>query len=243
MEMMGWRCNTFTIVGRCPRRGLLGVALTSSPIAAAARCSFIRANVGAVSTQAYAHPGLGPLALNLLELGHTPEKALEEIRSSDRFPEHRQIGIVDRNGRSAVYTGTDSLEWRGHRNGANYVVMGNYLVNDDVVPAMEDAWLSSEEEMLEERLMRAVEAGKAAGGEKGGHLSSGMLVYGRDTYARTDLRVDFHPGDAGIDAVDLLRNLFEEYRPMIPYYEERPENPLLDSWRVWRDKNAPKPAR
>jgi uncharacterized Ntn-hydrolase superfamily protein len=239
MDGPGWHCNTFTIVARCPRQGLLGIALTSSPIAAAARCSFIRANLGAVSTQAYAHPGLGPLALNLLELGYTPEKALDEIRSSDRFPEHRQLGIVDRNGRSAVFTGKDSLDWRGHRNGLNYVVMGNYLVNGDVVPAMEDAWLSSEDEILEERLVRAVEAGKDAGGEKGGHLSAGLLVYGRDTYARTDLRVDFHRGPAGTDAVNLLRDLFEEYRPMIPYYEERPENPLLDSWRVWREKNAP----
>ncbi len=240
MDIAGWHCNTFTIVARCPREGLLGVALTSSPLSVAARCSFIRANVGAVSTQAYAHPGLGPLALNLLETGFSPEKALTEIRASDRFSEHRQIGLVDRNGNSAVFTGKDALEWRGHRNGRNYVVMGNYLVNDQVVPAMEDAWLSSDGELFEERLMRAVEAGKAAGGEKGGQFSAGMLVYGRDTWARTDLRVDMHRGPAGTDAVNSLRSLFEEYRPMIPYYEERPENPLLDSWRVWREKNAPK---
>lgn len=240
MDVGGWHCNTFTIVARCPRQGLLGIALTSSPLSVAARCSFIRANLGAVSTQAYAHPGLGPLALNLLELGYSPEKALAEIHASDRFAEHRQLGIVDRNGNSAVFTGKESLEWRGHRNGRNYVVMGNYLANGQVVEAMEDAWLSSEQEILEERLMRAVEAGKDAGGEKGGHLSAGMLVYGRDTYARTDLRIDLHQGPVGTDAVNSLRTLFEEYRPLIPYYEERPENPLLDSWRTWRDKNASK---
>jgi uncharacterized Ntn-hydrolase superfamily protein len=239
MQLGGWHCNTFTIVARCPREGLLGIALTSSPLSVAARCSFIRANLGAVATQAYAHPGLGPLALNLLELGYSPEKALEEVRASDRFAEHRQLGIVDRNGNSAVFTGKESLDWRGHRNGRNYVVMGNYLVNGQVVEAMEDAWLSSEAEILEERLMRAVEAGKAAGGEKGGHLSAGMLVYGRDTYARTDLRIDLHQGPAGTDAVNSLRTLFDAYRPLIPYYEERPENPLLDSWRTWRDRNAP----
>lgn len=238
MDLGGWHCNTFTIIARCPRQGLLGIALTSSPLSVAARCSFIRANLGAVSTQAYAHPGLGPLALNLLELGYSPEKALAEIHAGDRFAEHRQLGIVDRNGNSAVFTGKDSLEWRGHRNGQNYVVMGNYLVDGQVVEAMEDAWLSSENDILEERLMRALEAGKAAGGEKGGHLSAGMLVYGRDTYARTDLRIDLHQGPSGTDAVNSLRTLFEEYRPLIPYYEERPENPLLDSWRVWRDKNA-----
>lgn len=234
----GWRFNTFTMVGRCPREGLLGIALTSSPLSVAARCSFIQANVGAVATQAYAHPGLGPLGLKLLGLGYSPRKAIEELRSSDSFPEHRQIAIVDRNGESAVFTGGQNLDWKGHKSGRGYVAMGNYLVGSQVVDAMEDAWRASEDEILEERLVRALEAGKAAGGERGGHLSSGLLVYGRDSYARTDLRVDMHQGSADTDAVNSLRTLFEEYRPLIPYYEQRPENPLLESWRAWREKHT-----
>ena len=237
MFSLGFKFHTFTVVGRCPREGLLGVALTSSPLSVAARCSFIEANVAAVATQAYAHPGLGPLALKLLKLGYSPEKVLQEIRSSDNFPEHRQLAIVDKNGNSAVFTGQKNLDWKGHKNGQNYVVMGNYLVGPEVVEAMEDAWLASESEILEERLVRTIEAGKAAGGELGGHLSSGLLVYGRETYARTDLRVDMHQGPAGTDAVDSLRAIFNEYRPLIPYYEQRPENPLLESWRAWREKN------
>jgi uncharacterized Ntn-hydrolase superfamily protein len=226
------------MIGRCPKSGLLGIALTSSPLSVAARCSFIEANVAAVATQAYAHPGLGPLSLNLLKLGYSPEKTLEEVRASDRYPEYRQLGIVDRNGNSAVFTGESNLDWKGHKNGQNYVAMGNYLVGAEVVEAMEESWLSSEDEILEERLVRSLEAGKAAGGEKGGQFSSGLLVYGRDTYARTDLRVDMHQGPEGTDAVDSLRAVFNEYRPLIPYYEQRPENPLLEGWRAWRDKQV-----
>lgn len=235
---IGWRFNTFTMIGRCEHSGMLGIALTSSPLSVAARCSFIQANVGAVATQAYAHPGLGPLGLRLLDLGLSPDKVLTEIRSSDQYPEYRQIGIVDRNGNSAVFTGNDNLDWKGHRRGPNYVAMGNYLTGPDVIEAMEDAWLASENAILEERLVGALEAGKNAGGEKGGHLSAGLLVYGRETYARTDLRIDMHNGPEGTDAVNSLRALFDTWRPLIPYYEERPENPLLDSWRTWLKKNV-----
>src|SRR5690606_37481761 len=127
-----------------------GIAITSSPLSVAARCSFIQANVAAVATQAYAHPGLGPLALKLLNLGYSPKKVLDEIHSSDSYPEHRQLAIVDRNGDSAVFTGTSNLDWKGHRNGWNYVAMGNYLVGPQVVEAMEAAWLDSENDLLEE---------------------------------------------------------------------------------------------
>ena len=100
---------------------------------------------------------------------------------------------------------------------------------------MAEAFQASADEVLEERLMRALEAGKAAGGEKGGQLSSGLTAYGRDTYARTELRVDMYdrPTGPGDDAVSELRRIFNVYKPMIPYYEERPTNPLIAGWRDW----------
>ena len=96
---LGWECHTFTIIGHCARTGVVGVALASSPLAVAARCVFIRANAGAVLTQAYAHPGLGPLAIRLLEMDYAPAKVLEELRATDPYFEHRQVG-------SSTTTGT-----------------------------------------------------------------------------------------------------------------------------------------
>jgi uncharacterized Ntn-hydrolase superfamily protein len=237
---LGVEGHTFTMIARCEREGLLGVCLTSSPLSVGARCPFIKANVGAVSTQAYSDPGLGPLALRLLELGYSPEKVLKELRESDAWSEYRQIGIVDKNGSSAVFTGEKNLDWKGAVTKRNFVAMGNYLVNDKVVDAMVSAFEGSAENVLEERLMVSIEAGRNAGGEKGGHLSSALVVFGRDSYARTDLRVDMFPKhpERG-DAVDELRRVFNEYKPLIRYYEVRPQNPLIAPWREWRQNPAP----
>jgi uncharacterized Ntn-hydrolase superfamily protein len=239
---LGVECHTFTIIGHCARTGLLGVALASSPLAVAARCVFIRANAGAVSTQAYAHPGLGPVAIRLLEMDYAPEKVLKELRETDAYPEHRQIGVLDRHGNPGVYTGTRNMDWKGHIARKHFVAMGNYLVGEGVVTAMAEAFEHSGRDILEERLMRALETGQAAGGERGGQLSSALTVYGRDTYARTDLRVDMYdrPTGPGDDAVRELRRIFDVYRPLIPYYEERATNPLVPGWRDWLA--APRPA-
>ncbi len=232
---LGIECHTFTIIGHCARTGVTGIALASSPLAVAARCVFIRANAGAVSTQAYAHPGLGPLAVRLLEMDYAPAKVLEELRGTDPYFEHRQIGILDRHGNPGVFTGAKNLDWKGHIAQKHFVAMGNYLTSERVVKDMAEAFQASADEVLEERLMRALEAGKAAGGEKGGQLSSGLIAYGRDTYARTDLRVDMYdrPTGPGDDAVSELRRVFNVYKPLIPYYEERPTNPLIAGWRDW----------
>ena len=232
---LGHGFHTFTMIGRCAKTGLLGICMTSSPLCVAARCPFIKSNLAAVSTQAYTDPALGPLALNLLEAGYTPERTIAEMCANDEWTEYRQHGIVDRNGRSAAFTGTKNLDWKGHLNGPNYVAMGNYLTNDQVVEAMAKAFVDSGDEILEERLLRAIEAGKMAGGEKGGHLSSGLLVYSTETWSRTDLRVDMYPSQPGQsgDAVDELRRIFDVYKPVISYYEQRPRNPLSVGWREW----------
>ncbi len=237
---LGMPFHTFTMIGRDAATGLLGVCITSSPYAVGARCPFVKAGVGAVSTQAYAHPGLGPLALQLLEIGYSPAKVLAELASSDAFAEHRQTGVIDRNGASAVHTGAENSDWAGHLNGPNCIAMGNMLVGGHVVEAMAEAYHGSAGEILEERLMRAVEAGRDAGGETVGQHSSALIVVGRDPYPRTDLRVDMveHEVAGTRDAVDDLRRIFEGYKPLIPYYEERPTNPLIGEWLEWRDTAA-----
>ena len=230
---LGSLCHTFTIVGRCKREDLLGACITSSPLNVGARCTFVVGNVAAVATQAYTDPALGSMALRLLRLGYSPDRVIEELQASDEWSEYRQHAIIDLSGRTAAYTGKCNLEWRGHLAGKDFVALGNYLVGEHVIESMAKAFLDSQSEILEERLLRAIEAGRDAGGEIGGHLSSGLTVCGRQPYARTDLRVDTVDPESTGDAVDALRRLFDAYRPLIPYYEERPSNPNLPSWRQW----------
>lgn len=225
---------TFTVVARDPEKGLLGVAQSTNPLSVGGRCPFIRANVGAVSTQAFTDPGLGPLAIELLTLGYSPEKVLKELRESDPHHAHRQIGIVDRHGRSAVYTGSACKEFSGAVTGENYVVMGNMLKTADVVPAMDRAWHETKGQLFEDRLMACVTAGRARGGDAGGHRSACLIVYETEAYARTDLRIDFVPKrDGQPDAVDALRELLDRWRPLIEYYKFRPHDPTVPGWVDW----------
>lgn len=225
---------TFTIVARDKDTGLLGIAQSTNPLSVGARCPFIRANVGAVSTQAYTDPGLGPLAIELLSLGYSPEKVIAELAESDPGYAWRQVGIVDRHGRVAAHTGSEAKAHKGALIGDGYVVMGNLLLTDQVLPDMEKAWRASAGELFEERLMRVIAAGRDAGGDAGGHRSACLITYDTEPYGRTDLRVDFAPKKSGEpDAVDLLRRAFDTYKPMIPYYKVRPHNPSMIGWIDW----------
>jgi uncharacterized Ntn-hydrolase superfamily protein len=227
---------TFTVIARDEERGLLGIAQCTNPLAVGGRCPFIRANVGAVSTQAYTDPGLGPLAIELLTLGHSPEKVLKELAETDPHFAWRQIGIVDRHGRSAVHTGTSNKDYKGSITGPNYLVMGNYLKSDRVIKDMNRAFLDSKGKILEERLLAAITAGRDAGGDLGGQRSSVILVYDTEPYARTDLRVDWAPGSE--DAIAQMTALLTAWKPLIPYYKIRPHNPQMEGWQDWLKKQA-----
>lgn len=225
---------TFCIVARDPKSGLLGIAQATNPLSVGGRCPFIRANVGAVSTQAYTDPGLGPLAIELLTLGYSPEKVIKELSESDENFAWRQIGIVDRHGRVAVHTGAQCKTHSASIVGEGYVVMGNYLLTDQVVPKMNAAWLASADQLFEDRLMAVTVAARNEGGDLGGHRSSCMLVYDTESYARTDLRIDFMPKREGApDAVDALQEILDRWKPMIGYYKVRPHNPSILGWADW----------
>ncbi len=217
---------TYTIVARCPETGMLGIAQCSVPIAMGARCPFIESNVGAVSTQAFTDPGLGPLALKLLGLGFSPDKAIQEISSSDRLFEFRQLAIVDRYGRSAVHTGSNCMEHKAQYAKQNLAVAANHMSTPHVAQRMMEAFEDSAKGALEERLMLALEAGRNEGGDRDGQVSAVLRVFNRDPYPRTDLRVDLWqdlPGGPK-DAVADLRRLVDAYSPLISYYELRPFN-------------------
>lgn len=224
---LGTYHHTFTAIARCPKTGRLGVSVATGEMAVGGRVPFIAANLGAVATQAYTDPRLGPLALKLLELGYPAARVMEELQASDPYADHRQIGVIDRWGRPAVVTGASNSDWAGHRSGAGWIAMANAVVGAEVVDAMAEA-LEDPEPDVESRLMRAIEAGAAAGGQPDGQRSAGLLVHENAGFAIVNLRVDDDPDPTGE-----LRRLFDKLYPLIPYYRERPDNPTIGRVKDW----------
>ncbi|MCH2504278.1 MAG: DUF1028 domain-containing protein [Dehalococcoidia bacterium] len=219
----GIEFNTFSIIGRCSRTGMLGVAITTSDITVGSRCPYVMPSVGAISTQASTDPGLGPFALRLMEQGYPAKGALQQLEANDPFIERRQLGMVDHNGNSAARTGAMNNPWAGHIAGRDHVAMGNGLVGEGVVQAMSSVFLDAADLDLEERLTRTLEAGQEAGGEAQDatpHHSAALLVYASDTFSRVDLRVDEHP-----TPVVELRRLLDIFAPKIDYFALRANDP------------------
>ena len=224
MFRLGRETNTFTAIGRCPRTGKLGIAVTTSEMATGGRVPTIKAHVGAVATQASTDPRLGPLGMHLLELGCPAHRVIAELEVSDPYIEHRQIGIVDRDGNSAARTGNQNKDWAGHVTGRDYVAMGNVLLGQHVAEAIARGFEESADEVLEERLLRAIEAGRDAGGQHGGQRSSGLVVFDREVFSRTDLRVDLHD-----EPVGELRRVYDAYAPLMEYFTLRAADPTIPS--------------
>jgi uncharacterized Ntn-hydrolase superfamily protein len=205
---------TFSIVARCPRNGMLGVATSSSSLASGAGVPYCRAGVGAIASQSFGNPYLGIDALTLLEHGLTAARAIERVIESDRGRELRQVGIVDRDGHTAAYSGSRCIPWAGHVEGAGYICLGNILTGEDVIKEMARAFEASIDEMLPERLTRALEAGQQAGGDRRGRQSAALYVVHTEEYPYCDLRVDDHP-----DPVAEMRRLYELFKEKEPMRE------------------------
>ncbi len=230
---LGTETHTFTAIGRCPRTGRLGVSVTTGEIGTGGRVPSVMANVGAVGTQAYTDPRLGPLAIRLLELGYPAARVMAELESSDPHIEWRQLGIVDRYGRTAVRTGARNTAWAGHITGDGWVVMGNAVINEDVVGAMGRAMEEYEAEDIETRLMHAISAGTEAGGQPDGQRAAAVVVHENEGYTIVNLRVDDH--DAPMKE---LWRLFEKLHPLVPYYRERPDNPEIGRVVDWKKERG-----
>lgn len=206
---------TFSIAARCPRTGMLGVATSSKALAAGSLVPYCKAGVGAIATQSFVNPYLGIDGLELLAQGMPAERAMERLIEGDRGRDLRQLGIVDKDGRVAAYTGEKCIRWAGSVPGGGYVCLGNILAGEQVVQAMARAYERSLSDDLPERLVQALEAGQAAGGDRRGRQSAGIVVFGEQEYPWCDLRVDDHP-----DPVPELRRVFEVYkREEVPFLQ------------------------
>ena len=188
---------TFSIVARDPATGELGVAVQSRAFRAGAIVSYAKAGVGAVATQAAANQTYGPRGLDLLELGLSPDEVVEHLTGSDPGRDRRQLAVIDTHGRVRAYTGSGTSAWAGHIEGDNYSVQGNILAGEAVVQAMAEAFEGARGS-LALRLMDALDAGEAAGGDARGKQAGGVLVVrpigdsGRTTDRWVDVRVDDH---------------------------------------------------
>ena len=196
-------------MARCPKTLALGVCVSTAAPAVGSRVPHVEARVGAIATQAETNILYGINGLKLLKMGFSPQTALETMLKEDPDRESRQVIIIDKEGRSAAFTGRKTVNWKGHFIGKDYVVAGNMLVGNSVVDAMAEAFESSEG-VLSERLMRALEAGQKAGGDKRGKTSAASLVAQKEqggTHPLLDLRVDEHQ-----NPVRELRRVFEIYK-------------------------------
>jgi len=212
---------TFSITARCADTGMFGVAVTSSSMAVAARCAFVRAGVGAVATQNITDPRLGPMALGFMEDGMTATQALEAILSEHIDSPFRQLALVDAGGRTADFSGAQTLGCHAVATGEGAVAAGNLLSDAGVPEAMLHAFADSSGEHLAERLLRALQAGLAAGGEEGPVRSAGMVVANREAWPYVDLRVDWSEGDPIAD----LRAVWQGWEPQMNDYVTRAVNP------------------
>ena len=195
--------------------GAVGMAVSSSSPAVAARCVHLRAGVGGAASQNITDPRLGVRLLDALERGLSPEKALAELTDATEDVEYRQLTVLDLTGASAVHSGEHSLGVVGERRGRSVVAAGNMLASPAVIDAVVEAFESSDGD-LELRLLLALEAGLAAGGEAGPLQSAGLSVVREVPWRETDLRVDWHD-----EPLAELRRLVELWLPQRDDYVTR----------------------
>jgi uncharacterized Ntn-hydrolase superfamily protein len=211
---------TFSLVGMCRRTGMFGAAVTTSSIGVGSRCPFARAGVGAVLTQHRTDPQLGPRGLELLAAGQSAIQAVAALAQGNPTIGWRQLAVIDRHGETAYYHGDKIQSIHAAAQGDAVCAIGNIIRNADVPRAMVEAFAQEPEEHVAERLLRALEAGLAAGGERKQVKSAALLVVHEQSFPLVDLRVELAP-----QPLAELRFLWELYRPQMDLYVSRALDP------------------
>ncbi|MFL5797509.1 MAG: DUF1028 domain-containing protein [Actinomycetota bacterium] len=219
--------STFSIAAVEPEAGEAGVAVQSKFLAAGAVVPWARGGVGAVATQAFVEVTFGVRGLDLLASGVEPQVALDRLLAGDDRREVRQVGIVDMDGRSASFTGAECFDWAGGESGEGFCCQGNVLAGPDVVAGMAESFRRTAGRPLPERLIEALRAGQAAGGDRRGQEAAGLVVvrpgggYGGNHDRYVDLRVDHHD-----EPIEELARLLDLHRL---YFGRAPEAELVDA--------------
>lgn len=210
---------TFSIVAWDSKTQMIGIAVATKHLAVGALVPHAKASVGAIATQGQTNPLLGISGLELLEqrktynsIGISVTNIIQILLKDDQDRHQRQLHLVDYNGQTAAWTGENCVGWAGHLTFPDLSVAGNMLVGEQVLIAMADAYITKAGMEFCERLLQALEAGEAAGGDKRGRQSAALYVVHQDIYPHLDLRVDHHD-----NPIAELRYLFEESRK--DYYQ------------------------
>ncbi len=216
---------TFSITARCPATGMFGVAVTSSSMAVAARCAFVRAGVGAVASQNITDPRLGPRGLDLMAGGKTAAEALDVMLEEHAYGDYRQLVLVDGAGGVAHHSGRHTLGTHAvvasEAAGEAAVAAGNLLENPAVPAAMIEAFQEASAAPFPARLLGALEGGLGAGGEAGPVRSAGLLVAHREAWPLVDLRVDWSEDDP----IAALAAVWRGWAPQMDDYVTRALDP------------------
>jgi len=209
---------TFTCIARDAATGELGIATATRSLAVGVRVPHV-SRLGAVAIMAIADYRLGRLAQDLLANGCPAEAVIDGLVATDPYPEYRQLGIIDAEGRAAARTGRENRDFAGHHVRDGLIALGNVLVGEHVLDAIEEGFAGG---TLAERLLAALEAGRDAGGQHGGQNSAALVAWGGHGFPLVDLRVDIHE-----EPVGELRRVFDAWKPAGDYYTERQLDPRV----------------
>jgi uncharacterized Ntn-hydrolase superfamily protein len=203
---------TWSILARDPASGAFGVAISTRFFAVGALCPHAASGVGALSTQALVNPHYGKQGLDLLRAGVPAPEVVQRLTAPDEGREHRQLHVIDAKGRVGQFTGKQCVDWAGATAGENFSVAGNMLANENVVRETAKAF-SASKLPFPEKLIVALQAGEAAGGDKRGKQSAALLVFSKEEYPDLDLRVDDHA-----EPLVELKRLYEKaHERFVPY--------------------------
>jgi uncharacterized Ntn-hydrolase superfamily protein len=204
---------TWSVVARDSASGAFGVIIATKFFAVGALCPHVMSHVGALATQALVNPTFGPRGLRLLREGVPAPDALGIMLAADAGRDHRQVHILDPAGRNAAHTGAECVGWCGHQLGTGFSVAGNMLAGSRVVADTFTAYADNAGLPFAERLLAAMAAGEAAGGDKRGKQSAALRIFTSEEYPELDIRVDDHT-----EPLVELGRLYRESRKMFSVF-------------------------
>jgi uncharacterized Ntn-hydrolase superfamily protein len=204
---------TWSILAR-DGEGRFGVAIASRFFAVGALCVHTQRGVGALSTQALMNPLYGPAGLMLLAQGHTPTAVIAALTAADPGHAQRQLHVLGGRGPAAAHTGAACIDWCGHAVGEGFSIAGNMLAGPRVVEATAEAFAGRAGQPLAERLLAAMVAGEAEGGDKRGKQSAALRIHGDNDYPELDLRVDDH-SEPLVELQRLYEVSLQRFQPFI----------------------------
>ncbi len=209
---------TWSIIARDPATGAVGIAVSTRFFAVGARVPHIETGTGAVATQALVNPFYGTRGLALLREKVPANDVVALLIAPDEGRDHRQVHVMDAEGRFAAHTGPECVDWCGHRIGDGFSIAGNMLAGPAVVADTAAAYAASMNLPFPRRLIAALRAGQAAGGDKRGKQSAALVIHGVEDWPELDMRVDDHPEP--IDELERLekvsRERFVHFRAFMP---------------------------